>query len=182
MPRKAASVEYLDRLVNWCGSRGTFCNLTKITPGNLADYLNSQKAISWRRLKRCNEQIFGNPPAFIAVIEGHDYEKDGLPTVTLLPNGPGIYGLFDSAMRVIYYGKATNLNAEVRQSLSRRIREVRPWTAAKNLKFSHITKYISAYRIVRGDSDFRHDVEALCHKLFVNNTFNQNGGSFKRTS
>jgi hypothetical protein len=85
-------------------------------------------------------------------------------------------------MRLLYYGKATNLRAEVAQTLRRKVGEVRPWTGAKNLTFKQVSVFLSAYEIRRGDSDFRHDVEALGLRLFVNNTFNKNGASFKRTS
>ena len=182
MPRKAASIEYLQRLVAWAGSNAAFCGSTGITPGNLSAYLSGAKSISWKRLRRCTEQVFGTPPAFAPVFEGYDFTKNGKPTKADLPEVPGIYALFDSAMRALYYGKATNLYTEVRQTLNRKIREVRPWTGAKNLVFSDITTYISAYTIIRGDVDFRHDLEALCHKLFVNNTFNIKSGDFKRTS
>ena len=182
MARKAASIEYLERLIEWAGSRVIFCKLTGIGSGNLSDYLSGQKPISWKRLKRCNEQVFGQPPAFIPILEGFDYMQHGSPTKLQLPEVPGLYALFDSAMRTLYYGKATNLYAEVRQTLGRGIKEVRPWTGAKNLRFSNITTYISAYVIERGDVDFRHDIETLCHKLFVNNTFNIKSGGFKRLS
>jgi hypothetical protein len=182
MPRKAASVEYLERLIDWCGTRADFCSVTGINQSNLSAYLGGSKRIDWKRLKRCNEQLFGEAPAFIAEIEGYDLRDKGMPKLSHLSKANGMYALFDSAMRVIYYGKATNLYAEVRQTLSRHVAEVRPWTNTKKLKFKDITAYISAYRFCRGDADFRHDVEALCHKFFVNNTFNQNGGTFKRKS
>ena len=182
MARKAASIEYLERLLSWTNSRQEFCQLTNITPGNLSAYLNGTKSISWKRLKRCNEQIFGQPPAFIPVIEGHDLYAAGKPTTAMVPNCVGLYALFDSAMRVVYYGKATNLYAEIRQTLDRKVAEVKPWTGARNLKFEDISAYVSAYRFERGDANFRHDVEVLCHKLFVNNTFNKNSGTFKRKS
>jgi hypothetical protein len=180
MARKAASVEHLQRLIEWCGTRGLFCALTEITQSNVSAYLSGSKRINWKRLKRCNEQIFGKPPAFVAVIEGYDLREKGMPKLADLPKDNGMYALFDSAMRVLYYGKATNLYAEVRQTLRRHVAEVRPWTNTKKLKFKDITAYISAYKFCRGDADFRHDVEALCHRFFVNNTFNQNGGKFKR--
>ena len=66
MARKASSIEYLERLVDWAGGNTRFCKLTNIQPGNLSDYLNAKKAISWNRLKRCNEQVFGQPPAFFS--------------------------------------------------------------------------------------------------------------------
>jgi hypothetical protein len=53
-------------------------------------------------------------------------------------------------MKLIYYGKATNLRVEVRQTLGRKV-----------------------HGIQRGDAAFRHDIEALGLKLLVNNTFNK---------
>ena len=103
------------------------------------------------------------------------------PNVSFLPTGPGLYGLFDSAMRLVYLGKATNLRTEVKQTLGRGIGgKIRPWTGARNLKYRQVSAFISAYEIRRGDPDFRHDIEAFGLRLFVNNTFNTNGASFKR--
>jgi hypothetical protein len=182
MPRKAASVEYLNRLIEWAGGRPIFRQLTGITAGNLHAYENGGKTITWKRLRRCNEQIFGVAPAFIPIIEGYDFKSDGAPSAAELPAVPGIYGFFDSARRIIYYGKATNLYAEVRQTLNRHAKAVKSFTGARNLRFRDLTYYVSAYRIARGDADFRHDVEALCHKLFVNNTYNRNSGNFTRSA
>ena len=72
-------------------------------------------------------------------------------------------------------------DAEVRQTLGRRVAEVRPWTGAKNLTFREVAAYLSVYRIIRGDATYVHDVEAFGLRFLVNNTFNKNGGSFKRT-
>lgn len=182
MARSAATVEYLKRLIEWAGGKKSFCELTTITPSNLSDYLRGVKSIAWKRLHSATEQVFGVPPAFIPVLEGFDVTANGLPTLKILPNEPGIYGLFDSAMRVLYYGKASSLYFEVRQTLSRRVAEVRPWTGAKNLTLREITTYVSAYTISRGDETFRHDVEALGLRFIVNNTFNIKGGIFKRKS
>lgn len=180
MARKASTIEYLERLVEWAGNRADFCRLTGIGSGNLSDYLNARKPISWKRLHRCTSQVFGEPPAFRKVVEGFDIMMHGLPTAKDLPSIPGIYALFDSAMRTIYYGKATNLYTEIRQTLNRKVHEVRPWNGKKGIKFSDITAYVSAYQIIRGDAVFRHDLESLCHRMFVNNTFNIKSGSFKR--
>jgi hypothetical protein len=182
MARSSATIEYLIRLIEWSGGKGPFCARTTITPSNLSDYLRGAKPISWKRLHSATSQVFGVPPAFEPVIEGYDLEVEGLPDLSTLPKDPGIYGLFDSAMRVLYYGKATSLYAEVRQTLKRRVAEVRPWTGAKNLTLREITKYVSAYKIVRGDETFRHDIEVFGLRFLVNNTFNKNGGSFKRKS
>jgi hypothetical protein len=182
MARRAATIEFLQRLVNWSGGNVTFCKLTGIKQPNLSDYLSGKKPISWKRIQKCTSHVFGQPPAIQPIIEGFDINAKGLPTVTDLPHERGLYGLFDSAMRLLYYGKATDLYAEVRQTLGRKVAEVRPWTGKKDLTFHTITKFVSAYRIIRGDADFIHDLEAFGLRLVVNNTFNKNGGSFKRKS
>ncbi|MCA9772719.1 MAG: hypothetical protein KC466_09955 [Myxococcales bacterium] len=120
------------------------------------------------------------PPAFVPIVEGFDLRGGKLPPQKLLGPVSGVYALYDSAMRIIYFGKATNLYTEVRQTLNRAVQEVRPWTGAKNLQFKDISSYLSAYSLSRGDRDFRHDVEAFALRLLVNNTFNKKGAGFKR--
>jgi len=177
--RKRATVEYLEKLVEFADGTAEFCRRTGIRPSNLRAYLEAQKSVSWKRLRRASEQVFGEPPAFVSVVEGHDLRST--PNVSFLPTGPGLYGLFDSAMRLVYLGKATNLRTEVKQTLGRGIGgKIRPWTGARNLKYRQVSAFISAYEIRRGDPDFRHDIEAFGLRLFVNNTFNTNGASFKR--
>jgi predicted ArsR family transcriptional regulator len=60
--------------------------------------------------------------------------------------------------------------------------ERRLLVTVKNCTFREIATYLSAYAIIRGDADFRHDVEAFGLRIMVNNTFNKNGAAFKRTS
>jgi hypothetical protein len=181
MGRRRASVEYLDRLVEFAGGRRQFCRLTGIRQPNLTAYLNASKAISWKRLRSATSQVFGEPPAFVPIVEGHNLNYSS-SLATALPRDAGLYALFDSAMRLIYYGKAANLRVEVQQTLRRRVGEVRPWTGKRNLIFREISTYLSAYTIARGDAVFRHDVEALGLRLLVNNTFNRNGAKFRRKS
>jgi hypothetical protein len=181
MGRKAATIEYLEKLVQWSGGKSTFCEKAGVQSSNLNAYLAGTKPISWKRLESATRHVFGEPPAFVPIIEGHNYTKDGFPPVSQLPKEPGIYALFDSAMRVIYYGRATKLYDEVRQTLNRPIAEVRPWSGKKDLQFKDITAYLSAFRIVRADATFIHDLESFGLHFLVNNTFNKNGGTFTRT-
>lgn len=181
MGRKASTVEYLERLIEWAGGRPAFVAKTGIYAANVSSYLSGSKLISWKRLRTATEQVLGEPPAFVAVFEGWNLFEKGRPPKATITTAPGLYALFDSAMRVVYFGKATNLYAEVRQTLNRRVAEVRPWTGAKNLAFDGIANYLSAYTIARGDATLRHDVEAFFLRVLVNNTFNKNGGHFIRT-
>lgn len=181
MGRQAATTEYLHRLVEWAGGKSEFCRLTGVKAPNLTAYLKGSKNVTWKWLRRKSELVLGQPPAFVPILEGFDL-RIRKPTVAELPKAPGVYGLFDSAMRVVYFGKATSLYAEVRITLARHIAEVRPWNGKKDLQFQDIAAYVSAYKILRGDSEFRHDVEAIGLRFMVNNTFNKKGATFKRTS
>jgi hypothetical protein len=184
MGRPAATREYLTRLVDWAGGQAQFCALTGILQPNLSAYLSGAKNISWKRLQSATNHVFGTPPAFVKVLEGHDYSKDGRPSTQQLPRGPGVYAFFDSAMRVIYWGRARDLYAEVGQTLGRRLAKGRPWAGvgARRVPLNQVTKYISAYTISRSDDDFRHDVEALVLRILRNNTYNSNRGHFRRVS
>lgn len=180
MARQASTIEFLNRLIEWADGRKEFMRLTGVRSGNLSAYCHGRKSVSWRWLQLAARRVYGEPPAFHPVIEGYDLLVKGLPTASQLGKVRGVYALYDSAMRIIYYGKATSLYAEVRQTLNRHVREVRPWTGANNLRFRDITKYLSAYTVVRGDATFIHDLEFLGLRLLVNNTFNKRGGNFKR--
>jgi len=180
MPRKAAAIEHLERLVEWAGGEKAFCNATGIKRPNLNAYLNGSKRITWDWLRKKTTILFGTPPAFISVCEGMPIRNRALKASDI-DDCSGVYALLDSAMKVIYFGKATNLRAEINQALSRKITEIRPWGGGNGLVFSDVARYVSAYMITRSDKDFEHDVEALVLRLFVNNVYNKNRGKFKRT-
>ncbi len=179
MARPAATIEFLTKLVDWAGGRSAFCRLTNIRPPNLSAYLSGAKSISWKRLELAARHVFGEPPAFVPLVEGWDMSK-GLPKVSQVGHEPGIYSFFDSARRTIYFGKATDLYAEIRQTLRRKATGIRDFRGKRNLQFKTITAYLSAFRIIRGDADFRHDVENLGLNVLVNSTLNKHGGRFKR--
>ncbi|MBD3648235.1 MAG: hypothetical protein HUJ31_12470 [Pseudomonadales bacterium] len=181
MARKAATIEYLEKLVEWAGDRSEFCRLTGVTPANLAAYLGGSKRVSWKWLHNATRGVCGEPPAFIPILEGYDLWVNDLPDQKAMPKTPGVYALYDSAMRILYFGRASSLYSEVRQTLKRKVAEVRPWSGKKNLTFEDISAYVSAYIIARGDSEYVHDLESFVLRMLVNNTFNKNSGYFKRT-
>ncbi len=102
---------------------------------------------------------------------------DSLPEY--LHGVPGLYGLFDSGGRVLYFGKATNLRLELNQTLNRKAPKV--WIGGKfqKLTFRALTKYYSAYGIEKGDANLRHTLEALVLRIVINDTHNQRTGKFK---
>src|SRR5258708_20860675 len=71
MGRRRATVEFLEKLVEFAGGRSAFCRVTQIQRPNLTAYLNATKSISWRRPKAAACQVFGKPPAFVAITQSH---------------------------------------------------------------------------------------------------------------
>ncbi len=179
MSRHAATIEYLKRLVEWSGGDAEFCKAANVWQSNLSAYREGVKSLSWKWLHRKTAMVLGLPPAFIPICEGKPVIGKTL-SVSDLEDCSGLYALFDSTMEVIYVGKAAKLRTEVNQTLKRPIAEMRPWDGKKEVRFLDVTCFLSAYRIERGDAHFRHDVEALILRLFINNTYNKNKGRFKR--
>jgi hypothetical protein len=180
MDLRPATVEYLIQLVAWSGGRQQFCAKTGVHVQNLSAYLNGTKRIAWKRLQAATRSVFGEPPAFVPVLELHDLRVDGIPALNKIGRESGVYALFDSAMRVLYFGKATDLYAEVRQTLKRSVDHVRTLDSRKTMKFGDVAAYLSAYYIPRSDATFRHDLEALGLRIMRNTTFNKNFGRFAR--
>jgi hypothetical protein len=108
----------------------------------------------------------------------------GLKMPAALNGRAGVYALFSSSGTILYFGKATDLRVEIKQTLQRMTTTGFVLEGVKNGKhaFRTIATRYSAFAICRGDSDFRHDVEALILRMVINDTFNRNLGHFKRTS
>jgi transcriptional regulator with XRE-family HTH domain len=100
-----------------------------------------------------------------------------------LPQRPGIYALYGSAGNVLYVGQATNLRAEVAQTLNRRANSVvrlGPVIRKKICpKYGAMVAYITAYVVPA--ARLRHNLEALLLRVFLNQTHNNKMGNFKRT-
>lgn len=178
MPRKPYNVELLQTLIDWAGGDASFRDATGIRIPDQRHYVNGTKSISLKRLRRAAEQVFGTPPAFVPEVERQPL-PDSLPGS--LNGKPGLYAFFSSSGSLVYFGKATNLYAEINQTLKRNTPSIlfRGTTKTQH-KFRDVTKFYSAYHVPRGDSDFRHDVEALVLRAVLNDTFNVRVGYFKR--
>lgn len=101
--------------------------------------------------------------------------------LSTLPSESGLYILFGSGGQILYLGKATNLRAEVRQTLNRAVPT--PIRFSPHLKKKHrpklraLTTHISAYVVT--SARLRHNLEALLLRVAANQTHNQNFGNFK---
>lgn len=176
--RRKKTIELLETLIDWAGGKQGFRDATGIRIQDQNHYLNNAKNITTKRLRRAAEQVFGTPPAFVALVERQRLPAQ-LPAA--LKQVPGLYAFYSSSGSLIYFGKASNLHFEINQTLGRRTPSILFEGRAKSRHtFREVTKFYSAYRIERGDEKFRHDVEALVLHAILNDSFNIRVGWFKR--
>lgn len=146
-----------------CGKRRT--NMSAYLRGRLTP----QKQVLWSSLEHFFE--WGVTPLA---------ELEPLPSnLNTLPTEPGIYVFYDSAGNVLYIGKATNLRAEVRQTLERSVPEgIRfgPTLGKSRPRLRRITARYSAYSVP--SPRLRHNLEALLLRIHPNQSHNQNIGNF----
>ncbi len=178
MGRPAATREFLEKLIEWAGSPAAFRQLTGIHASNLTDYRSGKKSIDWKRLRRAAAQVTGLP-SFAKLVEVYDI-SGGLPSVNDMPDVPGIYALYDYKKQPIYWGKATKLRAEIRQTLNRAIASKKAKGVYSGKTFKDVSNFISAYSIQRSDADFRTDIEAIGLRVFRGFLLNANNGDFQR--
>jgi hypothetical protein len=170
--------ELLSTLIDWAGGPASFASSTGIRVSDQNHYLAGRKGLRTDRLRRAAQEIFGTPPAFLPIVE-----REELPAAlpASLRGKAGVYALFSSSGSLIYFGKATDLFAEIRQTLGRYSpRTLVTGTAKITYRFRDLVAYFSAYEIQRGDAVFRHDVEALILRVARRDTLNTVGGHFGR--
>jgi hypothetical protein len=180
MGRRSRNVELLETLIDWAGGQPEFERLTKIRIGDQKHFLVANKTVAMKRLKRAASEVFKPPPppSFKALVE-RAAVPSSLPKY--LSGTAGVYGLFASDGRLIYFGKATNLRAEIAQTLSRWTPKVLvQGTSKRQYKFSELAEYYSAYEVVGGDPKFRHDLESLVIRCIRSGSLNGVGGHFQR--
>ena len=97
-----------------------------------------------------------------------------------LPTGPGVYLFKSRSGRVLYIGKAANLQTEIRQTLRRNIPEpVRfgPDLVKSHPRLSTLATHVSCYAVP--SARVRHNLEALLLRVIPNQTHNRNVGKFR---
>ncbi len=94
---------------------------------------------------------------------------------------PGVYVLYGSAGDVIYVGQASDLKAEITQTLNREanfsVRRGPKITKRARPKFRELTTRISVYIVER--KNLRHNLEAFLLRVFLNETHNNKLGNFR---
>ena len=109
-------------------------------------------------------------------------EVVGLPSSwSSVPSTPGVYALYDSSRSVIYVGQATNLRAELQQTLGRKsnfpVRSGPTLSRKNHPKYKDFVRYYSAYAVPSLRS--RHNLEAVLLRVFPNQSHNNKLGKFR---
>lgn len=109
-------------------------------------------------------------------------EVQAKPTsFTGIPQTPGIYALYDSSASILYVGQATQLRAEITQTLNRAtnfpVRSGPQLTKKHRPKYKDITTHLSVYEVP--SPRLRHNLEALLLRVFPNQSHNNKLGKFK---
>ena len=108
-------------------------------------------------------------------------EVQELPeSLSELPDSGGVYILYDAAGRVLYVGKASNLQQQIRQTL-RRVkvsRRLPPGLEEKTSQIRAVARYLSVYEIE--SKRLRTNMEALLLRVFINHLYNDNIGDFEQ--
>ena len=143
---------------------------------NMSSYLNGSKTVSQETARSAVMHMRDSWPVE-TILEVQPIPKP----LTVLPTRPGIYALYSSSGEVLYIGQAKNLQAEVAQTLNRKVNfAVRrgPRISEKaHPQFKEIAVHISAY--VVEPATLRHNLEALLLRIYPNSTHNNKMGDFR---
>jgi len=183
MAQSTVPVAVLREIAAWAASRSALSSLTGIAQSHWSNYLNGVTRMTYSTLKKAMTRMFGTPPAIVPIVESYSYDP-AVPNpvpVNIFTSEPGLYIFYDSSFRIVYVGKAKNLHSEIKQQLGKAAEGFRTLPVSGTPPRMDLTRYISAFRLPRGDDDFRHDLEALLHRVVVNASCNKNVNKFKRT-
>ena len=150
-----------------------FAKSCGLSPQNAASYLSGTKTPKSKVLSNALANLYGWPVKRLVEIAP-------LPeNLSQLPNKPGLYVLYDSGLNVLYIGKATHFDYEVRQTLHRRVPiQLRKSPSLKKHKpqIGDLATMYSLYQIDHPET--RHRFESLLLRIISNQTHNTNIGHF----
>lgn len=178
--RKPINVEFLIKMKELLGVERVrdFAEICGKQTPNMTNYLNGTLNPGRQVLEDCLlnatiSQIFKDP-----LREVEPIPKEGEQGT--LPESGGVYVLYDSAANVLYIGKAKSFRAEVWQTLNRSIpvgMRFGPDMKKTKPTIRDLASYMSLYQI--DNERFRHNIEALLIRVFINQTHNRNIANFK---
>ncbi|MBE3087968.1 MAG: hypothetical protein IMZ71_02470 [Chloroflexi bacterium] len=175
--RKPKYQEFLQTLSDVTGLTGAaFAKACGKQATNMSSYLRGAKRVSQSTARSAIANLRDSWPVE-KVLEVEPIPKP----LTKLTTQPGVYALYGSAGDVLYVGQATNLRAEVFQTLNRKVnftlrRGPRISTKA-HPKYKEVSVRMSAY--VVGPPRLRHNLEALLLRFYLNEAHNNKMGNFR---
>ncbi len=173
--RQSREVEFLRTLRGLMGLNQTkFAKACGKKAPNMSSYLSGQTQPGKKVLASCVRHLFEWAVQPIMELELIPKNLNGLPKTS------GLYILYDSAGSILYIGKATNFQAEVRQTLGRRLPEALrfgPKLHKRRPYLRDVALRVSLYEIL--SARLRHNVEAMFLRAAANQTHNSNIGKTK---
>jgi len=174
--RKPQKVEFFQVLSDLLGlSGGALAKRVGKKAANVSAYLSGAKIPQKKVLLGATRHAFEwDVIPLVEVRELESHQRSVRPV-------PGIYALFDSSASVLYLGQATNLKAELNQTLNRPcnfpVRRGPNLSKKAKPKYKEIATHLSAYQVE--SARLRHNLEALLLRFFPNQSHNNKGGNFK---
>ena len=177
--RKPLEVEFLRKLRDMSYERlgidkqSEFARRCDQYDSNMSDYLSGNKTPGDDVLWNCLQYLFE-----WQVTPQREVEE--IPeNLNDLPASGGVYILYDSAGNVLYVGKATNFRDEVGNTLGIPVpvgMRFGPRLSRTRPNKRDLATHLSLYEIK--SERFRHNIEALLLRVFINQTHNSNIGKF----
>ena len=174
--RRPRKIETLQQLIDWAGGKEAFTERTGVQTGDINHYLKQNKKFSDDLLRKWVFEVCSDAPRIVALAEHLELPASG-PLPVMLSGKSGLYSLFDSAGRLLYFGMATDLRAEIAQTLGRNAPKFYVGDGHQVWRFKDISVFYSAYEVLGGDQKFRRMLEALVLRTVINDTHNQRVGS-----
>jgi hypothetical protein len=175
--RKPKYQEFLQTLSDVTGLTGAaFAKACGKQATNMSSYLIGSKKVSQSTARSAITHLRDSWPVKKLL------EADVIPKpLTGLTTDPGVYALYGSAGDVLYVGQATNLRAEVTQTLNRTVnftlRRGPKISKKAHPKYKEVAVRMSAYIIE--PPKLRHNLEALLLRIYLNEAHNNKMGSFR---
>lgn len=175
--RKPKYQEFLQTLSDVTGLTGSaFAKACGKQATNMSSYLSGSKTVSQSTARSAITHL-RDTWLVEAVLEVQPIPRP----LSGLTTRPGVYALYGSSGNVLYVGQATNLRAELAQTLNRKVnftlRRGPNISKKAHPRFKEVAVRMSAY--VVEPPKLRHNLEALLLRVYLNEAHNNKMGSFR---